>query len=77
MDVWDGIKTLVNWVIVPCFAGLWFFLKKHINRSEILEKRLVDAEKAILVMESQMSDIRKDIDEIKLGINKLVDKICH
>lgn len=77
MEIVDGFKALVNYILLPCFAGLLFFVRKHISRIEDLEKRAIESEKDLAVMESQMSDIRRDIDEIKAGIQKLVDKLCR
>ncbi len=75
MDFMDGIKHIWDYIIVPLAIGVWWFFKKHITRIDGLEHRVITAEKAILVMESQMRDISKDIDEIKSGINKLIDKL--
>lgn len=75
MEIMDALKHLWDFIIAPLAIGIWWFFKKHITRIDGLEQRVVTAEKAILVMESQMRDISKDIDEIKAGINKLVDKL--
>jgi hypothetical protein len=75
MDVFAGLKDVYDYLVAPIVIGAWWGFKRHIRRFEKLEQRTVEAEKAILVIESQMSDIRKDIDEIKAGINKLVDKL--
>lgn len=75
MDLLAEVKGIYDYLIVPLIAGAWWGFKRHIRRFESLEQRIVAAEKGLLVMESQMSDIRKDIDEIKHGINKLIDKL--
>lgn len=75
MELLDNLGHLWNYVIFPTIIGMWWFFKKHIVRIDGIEQRIVSSEKAIVVLESQMKDISKDIDEIKAGINKLIDKL--
>lgn len=73
----DIFKTIIAFVSMPIVGIMSYFIKKHIDKLEDLDKRTTSAEKSILVIQSQMSDIRQDIDEIKVGIQKLVDKLCQ
>ena len=77
MDVIESFKSLMDYIVVPLALAIWWGIKKHVLRLEKLEDRTVQAEKAIAVMECQLSDIRRDIDEIKLGIQKLLEKLCR
>lgn len=51
---------------------VWMF-KKHSDRIDDMDKRLVEVEKSNAVIESKLDDMKQDITEIKQGINRLID----
>ncbi len=75
MDIPEVFRSLGNFVMVPLVGALAFFGKSQLSRIDEHEKRLMESEKDIAVIESQLEDTAKDIEEIKLGINRLIDKL--
>lgn len=72
MDTWDLIK---NFILIPVLSAIAWFGKQQFNKLQSQEQRIIDTEREIAVIKSQMDAIHKDIDEIKTGINRLVDKL--
>ncbi len=77
MDLGDIFPAVVSALLMAGFGAIGFYRKKNIASIETLERRVTDVEKNILVLNSQMNDIKKDIDEIKEGVNRLVDRLCQ
>lgn len=73
----EALKFLVNLILLPIIGFGGFLLRKHVTRIDELDKRVLELEKDLAVMESQLQDIKCDIVEIKNGINKLVDRLCR
>lgn len=74
MDWWDAFKTLLQFVIVPCIAGLFFFVKKSDNKFEEVEKRLARIENNHSVLEERVTNMRTDLKEIKDMLRQLLNK---
>jgi peptidoglycan hydrolase CwlO-like protein len=51
---------------------IWMF-KKHSDRIDEMDKRLVEVEKTTAIIETKLDGMKEDISEIKDGVSKLQD----
>lgn len=65
----------VSFLVASVGGVIAFFGRSWNSRLEQVEVRLHKTEKDIAVIESQINDLGKDIEEIKTGINRLIDKL--
>lgn len=74
MELWDILKTLSSWIIMPLIGGLMYFVRKSFNRLEKMEEEVQEQKIKTAVIESKVDDIRDDIKEIKYNVERLVDR---
>lgn len=74
MEIWPLLKGAVDWVIIPFAAVTWFFIQSHIKRVEAIERQGNENKEDIKVLKAQFLNLKEDIDEIKLGIHKLLER---
>lgn len=72
--LWELLKGLIQWMLVPAVTALAFFVRKYIQRIEVMEQQVKDIEIRTAVVESKIDDIREDLKEIKHGVNRLIDR---
>ncbi len=72
-QITDILKVLAV-VLSPVGALLVWLLKKHHMKVENLAQRVTDVEKASAITQVMLDNIRDDIREIKMGIEKILDK---
>lgn len=72
--IWDVIKSLMQWLVLPLVTGLVYFFKKAHVRLDRLEEDMTGTKTRIAVVESKIDDIREDIKDIKRGVEKLVER---
>lgn len=71
---WEVIKLIGNWVVIPLMGGVMWFAKKHINRLDIIEKDVQQLEVRSAVLESQITTVAKNIEEIKSDVKRLIER---
>lgn len=72
MDIWNRIEYFIGLAVLGVTS---FFFKSQVNRIRELEKEVKESKEDIIVLQVEMKNISGDIAEIKLGINRLVDKL--
>lgn len=65
--LWDAVTALFSAAVGFI---VWMF-KKHSDRIDTIDKRLIEVEKDSAVIESKLDDIKSDIEEIKDGIKEI------
>lgn len=73
-SIWDVIKSLMQWLVIPLLTALAYFFKKAHVRLDKLEEDMTGTKTRIAVVESKIDDIREDIKDIKRGVEKLVER---
>lgn len=73
-NIWDVIKSITQFLILPLLMCLGYFFKKAHIRLDRLEEDMTNTKTRIAVVESKIDDIRDDIKEIKHGVEKLVER---
>lgn len=71
-NLWYFIK---EWMVLPVIGAFAYFIKKYFSRVESAEQRIFQLEIRQAVLDTQISEMKKDIVEIKAGIDKLVAKL--
>ena len=78
MTGWDIAKTVVSWAWMPLYFYLPFKNNKN-NRDadwkEKIEQRLSTMESDSRIHDVQLKVVQSSIEEIKTGINKLIDRL--
>lgn len=74
MDIVDSAKAVYDIIVIPVIGIVGFILRQHISTVKELEVRGINNSSDIKVLQSQLEKLEKDIDEIKEGINKLLDR---
>ena len=72
--LWDIIKTLLQYLMVPLVALGTYMFKKQDKRIEQLEHRTNEIEKAMAEIRTELRFISRDIAEIK---NLMVNNDRH
>ena len=70
--MWDLIKSLMNWVIVPVIGFLGWNYKKHVEKIDELEDQLHTMRIENAVIKTELHNITKILDELKVMVNLLL-----
>lgn len=68
--LWDVIKTLLSYLMIPLAALGTYMFKKQDSRIEQLEFRTNEMEKAMAEIKTELRFISRDIAEIKVLVSK-------
>lgn len=75
VGMWEFIKGSMNWIILPLLGSIAYFFRKYVTRVEHLETRINKMEIRMAVVEANIAHMREDIQEIKNGVDKILDKL--
>lgn len=75
MELWDLAKGFMQWLVLPILGSFAYFIRKYISKVEQVEIEMSQMKVKQAVLESQIDDIKQDIRDIKVGIDKLLDRI--
>lgn len=68
--LWDIVKTLLGYLMIPLAALGTYMFKKQETRIEQLELRTTEMEKAMAEIKTELRFISRDIAEIKVLVSK-------
>ena len=71
-ELWSAIKFIGQLIVLPLLGLLGFLGKKIMNKQDFFESRQNKDEIRIAVIESQMSDTKSDIGDIKKTIESFI-----
>lgn len=76
--IWEGIKTAINWVMVPISALMSYVLYKHKKAEQKLEDlgdnvHKLEVSHEISVVE--IREIKQDIKDINHNLERIADKL--
>ena len=74
-DIWEVIKAIVQWLVLPLVMTVAFFSRKYMQRIELVEKRINEMEIRMALVENNLTHIRNEVEEIKKGVDKILDRI--
>jgi chaperonin cofactor prefoldin len=73
--LWEVVKAAVQWLVLPLVGAIAYFFRKYIQRVENVEKRISEMEIRMAVVENNIAHMRKDIEGIKKGVDKILDRL--
>jgi cell division protein FtsB len=75
MEMWDVLKGIIGWVIVPLVTAIAWFAKNYVSKVEQCNERISHLDKEIAVLEAHIKHIRSDVEEIRRGIDRILTRM--
>lgn len=73
-NVWDAIKALMNWIVIPILGFLSWNYKKHVEKIDMLEEELQEMKVENAVIKTELVNITKILDELKDMVHVLLNR---
>lgn len=75
---WAAIKDIASFLWIPLGAFMTYYVnreKESKRKVEETEQRITFVEGQVKILEIQVSGIKDDLQEVRRGVEKLVDKL--